>query len=133
MRLRSSEHADELVTTTDAPPAAQHIGATELLLADGAEPAIADLRQKLSMLTPGDDRIDPLIVAAFDPDDPLTGAVRGLRSTVLATEGVSGGPIRSLLLVGAGAETETTIAAANLAVACAQAGRRTLVVEVDGF
>jgi len=80
---------------------------------------------------PGDARIDPLIVTAFDPDDPLAGAVRGLRSTVLATARAEGGPIKSLLLVGAGAATETTIAASNLAVACAQAGRRTLLVDAN--
>ncbi|WP_156680253.1 hypothetical protein [Sphingomonas profundi] len=88
-------------------------------------------QQGFSVLTPGDSRIDPLVVAAFDPDDPLARSARDLRAVVSGARRADGGNVQSIALLGLEATGDTNLLAANLAVACAQAGYRTLLIDAN--
>ncbi|MBB4861097.1 Mrp family chromosome partitioning ATPase [Novosphingobium chloroacetimidivorans] len=88
-----------------------------------------DQQQGFSVLSDGDDRVDRLVVTAFDPEDRLARTARNLRSTVTAAVRHDGQPIRSLALVGCDTAAELPIMAANLAVACAQTGLSTLLID----
>jgi protein-tyrosine kinase len=83
------------------------------------------------VLVEGDGRINPLVVAAFVPDDPLARSARQLRAIISGARLSQGRQVRSVALVGLDAAAETSILAANLGVACAQAGRRTLLVDTN--
>ncbi|WP_126174436.1 hypothetical protein [Altericroceibacterium xinjiangense] len=88
-------------------------------------------QQGFSVLSDGDDRIDPLVVTAFDPDDILARTARNLRGTVTSAIRRDGKPVRSVALIGRDTEAELPILVANLAVACAQTGLPTLLVDAD--
>lgn len=88
-------------------------------------------QQGFSVLSPGDDRVDQLVVAAFDPEDVLARSVRALRGTVTAAMREDDQPVRSIALLGRDAAAELPILAANLAVACAQTGVPTLLVDAN--
>ncbi len=88
-------------------------------------------QQGYSVLAEDDQRIDPLVVAAFHPDDALAEAARDLRSVIASAKRIDGNPVQSVALLGQAAATETSIVAANLAVVCAQAGYRTLLVDAN--
>lgn len=88
-------------------------------------------QQGFSVLSDGDNRVDPLVVTAFDPEDPLAKSARNLRGTVTAAMRPDGQRVRSVALVGRDAAAELPILAANLAVACAQTGVPTLLVDAD--
>lgn len=81
------------------------------------------------LLEPGDRRVDPLVVAAFDAEDPITQAARQLRGHLVAAHREDGGPVRMVAIAGVDAHAEAAALAANLAVVCAQAGYRTLLVD----
>lgn len=82
-----------------------------------------------SVLRADDARIDPLVVTAFDPLAPLARTARNLRATLTAATRADGGPVRTVALIGLGTAGEVPVLAANLAVACAQAGAATLLVD----
>lgn len=88
-------------------------------------------QQNFHVLRPGDPRVDPLVVAAFQPTDPLSQAVRELRGSVSAARRTDGVPVRSVSLIGIEASVEATLLSANLGVAFAQAGYRTLLVDTN--
>lgn len=91
----------------------------------------AERQQNFHVLSPDDDRVDPLVVAAFYPTDPLAQAARRLRSTISATSRADGEPLRLVMLLSVDTRAEAALVAANLAVACAQTGYRTLLVDAN--
>src|SRR5207344_3027729 len=66
-----------------------------------------------------------------DPQSVAADAYRNLRASLLGAPGPKGGPIRTLLVTSARAGEGKTTTALNLAAACARAGERTLLVDVD--
>lgn len=88
-------------------------------------------QQGFSILADGDARVDPLVVTAFDPNDPLALTARSLRAMVTAAVRSDGGAVHSIALVGLNTGAETPLVAANLAVACAQTGYTTLLIDAD--
>ena len=88
-------------------------------------------QQGFSVLKDDDARVDPLVISAFDPDDVLARIARNLRSTVTAALRRDGQSVRSVALIGRDAEVELPVLAANLAVACAQTGMSTLLVDAN--
>jgi protein-tyrosine kinase len=88
-------------------------------------------QQGFSVLDDGDSRLDPLIVTAFDPGDVLARIARNLRSTLTAAVRPNGQPVRSVALIGQDTSAELPILVANLAVACAQTGSPTLLVDAN--
>ncbi len=88
-------------------------------------------QQGFSVLEDGDQRLDPLVVTAFDPRDPLTSIARNLRATLTAALRPDGRPVRSVAFIGSDTDAELPVMVANLAVACAQTGAPTLLVDAD--
>lgn len=88
-------------------------------------------QQGFSVLRDDDDRVDPLVITAFDPDDDLSRLARNLRGILTAAVGSDGRPLRSIALIGRDTAAELPILVANLAVACAQASVPTLLVDAD--
>lgn len=88
-------------------------------------------QQNFHVLSPDDDRVDKLVVAAFYPTDPLAQAARRLRSIISATVKPDGEPMRLLMLLAVDTRAEAALVASNLAVACAQTGYRTLLVDAN--
>ena len=78
-----------------------------------------------------DERVNALVVAAFDLDDPLAQSVRSLRGTITALRLGNGQPIRTLAMLSVGAPTEASVIAANLATVFAQADYATLLVDAN--
>ncbi|MEW9855649.1 CpsD/CapB family tyrosine-protein kinase [Novosphingobium sp. M1R2S20] len=88
-------------------------------------------QQGFSVLSGEDNRVDPVVVTAFDPEDVLARTARHLRSTVTAAKRHNGQPVRSVALIGRDTAAELPILAANLSVACAQTGVTTLLIDAD--
>ena len=88
-------------------------------------------QQGFSVLAREDERIDPLVVCAFDPLDPLARTARKLRATLTAATRADGTAMHTVALIGLGLTVEGAVVAANVAVACAQAGTPTLLVDAD--
>lgn len=88
-------------------------------------------QQNFHVLSPDDDRVDPMVVAAFYPTDPFAQAARRLRSTISATSRPDGEPLHLLMLLAVDTRAEAALLAANLAVAFAQTGYRTLLVDAN--
>ena len=78
--------------------------------------------------------LSPLLITAFDPDDPVSQEVRRLRGEISRSVVTQGRAAKSIALVGFGTDAERSVIAANLAVSFAQAGYRTLLVDavLDG-
>ncbi len=85
----------------------------------------------LTVLDQGDDRVDPLVTAAFDLEDTLAQSVRSLRGAITALRLGDGRPVRTLAILSVEAATEATIIAANLGVVFAQARYQTLLVDAN--
>lgn len=106
--------------------------AVELGMAtDGEVQRAVEEQQGFSVLSAGDERVDPLVVAAFRPADPFALAARDLRSVIVNAKRPDGGAVRSVALIGIDPAVTTAIVAANLAVVCTQAGFRTLLVDTN--
>lgn len=88
-------------------------------------------QQGFSVLNDDDDRVDPLVIAAFDPEDVLSRLARNLRGILTAAVGSDGRQLRSIALIGRDTAAELPVLVANLAVACAQAGVPTLLIDAD--
>lgn len=119
MRLRSTAGANPQLLTT-AHPAAR----------PGGE---ASGEGNLSLLDPGDARIDPLVTAAFDAGDPYTAKVRKVRAKLLAAAREAGGmPGRfRLAVLSLHGGDEAPILAANLGTVLAQMDGPTLLIDAD--
>jgi Mrp family chromosome partitioning ATPase len=119
MRLRSTAGANPLLAETAFHPA-------------GGDPD-APSQGGLALLDAGNTRIDPLVTAAFDADDPYVAKVRKVRAKLLATAreaNGAGGRLRLALLSLQGGD-EGSILAANLAVVMAQMDGPTILVDGD--
>jgi protein-tyrosine kinase len=90
-----------------------------------------DRQQRASLLSDEDQSLDPLIVTAFSSAAPLARQARSLRASLSVARRPDGSVPRTLVVLSAGAEAETAVLAANLAVASAQAGYRTLLVDAN--
>jgi non-specific protein-tyrosine kinase len=77
----------------------------------------------------GDNARTAALIAATDPRSPAAEAFRALRTSIRMA-GVDG-PVRSLMVTSAGPGEGKTFVAGNLAVAFAQEGKRTLLVDLD--
>ncbi len=84
-----------------------------------------------SLLSPGDPRIDPLVVSAFDPADPYAAKVRAIRARMRRAAGSADGAALRFAILSVDAGDEAAILAANLAVAMAQMDGQTMLVDVD--
>ena len=87
----------------------------------------------LTLLAPGDARVDPLVTAAFDPADPYVAKVRKVRAKLLATAHEAGaidGKLRLAVLSVQGGD-EAAILAANLGVVLAQMDGSAVLVDAD--
>lgn len=94
-----------------------------------AERAAAERQRHARLLEEGDRRVDPLVVAAFTADDPLAEAARSLRGHIVAARTAEDRAVRTVGFAGIDAHGEIAAVAANTAVAFAQAGYRTLLVD----
>lgn len=101
------------------------------LIDETAVARAVERQQNFHVLSPDDERVDKLVVAAFYPTDPLAQAARRLRSVISATTRADGEPLRLLMLLAVNTRAEAALVAANLAVACAQTGYRTLLVDAN--
>lgn len=103
------------------------------LFAEAAGDTEAPARTGLGLLGAGDERIDPLVVAAFDADDPYVAKVRKIRAKLLATAREArgaDGKLRLAVLSLQGGD-EASILAANLATVIAQMDGPTILVDAD--
>lgn len=88
-------------------------------------------QQGFFVLGDDDERVDPLVVTAFDPDDILSRLARNLRGVLTAAIDRDGKQLRSVALIGRDTAAELPVLVANLAVACAQTGIITLLVDAN--
>ena len=109
-----------------------HEAAVELGILDAEAARLLEaLQGGFALLPAGDQRIDPLVVAAFDPASPYAAKIRTIRAKMRAAA-KSGDPSAlrfAVLSVEAG--DEAAIMAANLAVVLAQMDGQTMLVDVD--
>ncbi|TGX50430.1 tyrosine-protein kinase family protein [Sphingomonas gei] len=113
MRLRSTAGANPLFAESGSAEASSRIG--------------------LGLLAAGDERVDPLVTAAFDADHPYVAKVRKVRAKLLATAREARGAegrLRLALLSLQGGD-EASILAANLATVIAQMDGPTILVDAD--
>ncbi|MDX3908904.1 MAG: hypothetical protein QHC67_03705 [Sphingobium sp.] len=118
MRLKSSEST---VRIHDVPLAHDARFDEEEGRGEGASSSEVDLLLEL----------DPHLVAALSPDDPLAQAARNLRAMISAARLENGERPKVVVLLGADADAETALLSANVAIASAQSGWRTLLVDTD--
>jgi protein-tyrosine kinase len=88
-------------------------------------------QQNFTVLAHGDARVHPLVSIAFEPESELARSVRTLRGAITAFRTTNGQPLKYLGILCVDAPSEASLIAANLAVACAQAGRNTLLVDAN--
>lgn len=98
-----------------------------------ADPMVAERNQPHSfqVLDPDDDRLDPLLVAAFTPEHPVARTVRDLRAMISAARTRDENPPKTIVVLGVDASAEAAVLIGNLAIASAQAGCRTLLVDAN--
>lgn len=81
-------------------------------------------------LAPGDGRVDPMLVAAFDLNHAYVNNIRTLRSKILQQQPVrSDSGIRACALVGLDCDEEISVLAANLAIVMVRMGTPTLLID----
>jgi Mrp family chromosome partitioning ATPase len=95
------------------------------------------LRQALARYTEAGTLVDPdatgisrAVVAAYDPDNPLTIKLRELRSSLLTMLDLDHEPLSVVVLAGCGTDNTAGVAA-NLATLFAQLGRRGMIVDAN--
>lgn len=109
-----------------------HEAAVELGILDAEAARLLEaLQGGFALLPAGDQRIDPLVVAAFDPASPYAAKVRTIRAKMRAA--AKGGDPSALRLAVLSVEAgdEAAIMAANLAVVLAQMDGQTMLIDVD--
>ncbi|MDV3455701.1 capsular biosynthesis protein [Sphingomonas sp. HF-S4] len=110
-------------------------GANPLLAEAAFHPADPETQGQggLALLAPGDERVDPLVTAAFDADHPYVAKVRKVRAKLLAkareAKGADGRLRLAILSLQGG--DEASILAANLAAVMAQMDGPTILVDGD--
>lgn len=109
------------------PEAAVELG----LLDSDAAGVLAALAGGFSLLPAGDERIDPLVVSAFDPASPYAAKIRTVRARMRAAAKAGDSAALRLAVLSIDAGDEAAIMAANLAVVFAQMDGQTMLVDVD--
>jgi chain length determinant protein tyrosine kinase EpsG len=105
--------------------------AVELGFATEADIQTALARQfSFDIFKPGDPRIDPQVIAAFEPEHHTSLLIRSLRSQILLRWPADAAG-QSFALTSAARGEGRSFLAANLAVVFAQLGARTLLVDAD--
>ncbi|MEG3166319.1 hypothetical protein U1701_17155 [Sphingomonas sp. PB2P19] len=99
------------------------------LISDMELRSAIEQQQKFFVLPEDSDTVDPLVVAAFNPNDPLSLEVRRLRREITRRATESDRRILTLALLAFDANSERSLIVANLGVTFAQAGYRTLMVD----
>ncbi|WP_340266664.1 P-loop NTPase family protein [Sphingobium mellinum] len=106
--------------------------AVELGLLDSdAAGVLATLAGGFSLLPADDDRMDPLVVAAFDPADPYAAKIRMVRARMRAAAKAGDAAALRLAVLSVDAGEEAAVMAANLAVVFAQMDGQTMLIDVD--
>ena len=109
-----------------------HEAAVELGILDSEDAGLlAALAGGFSLLPLDDQRIDPLVVAAFDPASPYAAKVRTIRARMRAAAKAGDPSALRLAVLAVDAGDEAAIMAANLAVVMAQMDGQTMLVDVD--
>jgi len=101
-----------------------------LVTAEQVRRAIEE-QQGFSVLNQDDQRIDPLIVTAFDPEDILARTARNIRGLITSATCQDGKQVRTIGLIGLNTAAELPVLAGNIAVACAQTGAPTLLIDAE--
>lgn len=109
------------------PEAAVELG----LLDSDAAGLLAALAGGFSLLPAGDDRMDPRVVAAFDPANAYPAKIRAVRARMRAAAAAGDSSALRLAVLSIDAGDEAAIMAANLAVVFAQMDGQTMLVDVD--
>ena len=109
------------------PDAAVDLG----MLDSEAAGLLAALAGGFSLLPAGDERIDPLVVAAFDPASPYAAKIRTVRAKMRAAAKAGDPSALRMAVLSIDAGDEAAIMAANLAVVLAQMDGQTMLIDVD--
>ena len=88
------------------------------------------LPQAGALVDPDTTGISRAVVAAYDPDNPLTIKLRELRSSLLTMLDLDHEPLSVVVLAGCGTDNTAGVAA-NLATLFAQLGRRGMIVDAN--
>lgn len=80
-------------------------------------------------VTINDRRVPTTLTALLDPMSPIVEMYRHLRTNIQF--GLSGKPLRTLVVTSSNMEEGKSVTSANLAIVMAQAGRRTLLIDAD--
>lgn len=130
-----------LLTETEAARVDAHAREADLGFADAAvdlhlfDGDMAGLLNAMGggfpLLLSGDERIDPLVVTAFDPADAYAAKVRAIRAKMRATAGNQDRTMPRMAILSVDTGDEAAILAANLAVVMAQMDGPTIIVDVD--
>lgn len=109
-----------------------HEAAVELEMLDSeAAGLLAALAGGFSLLPVGDKRIDPLVIAAFDPASPYAARIRTVRAKLKSAAKAGDPSSLRLAVLSVDAGDEAAIMAANLAVVLAQMDGPTMLIDVD--
>jgi protein-tyrosine kinase len=85
------------------------------------------------VLQRGRSAVSQEVIAAYAPQHPLSADVRRLRTRLDTARRAAGSPppFKAIAVISPAAADGKTFLAANLAVCCAQSGRRTLLIDAD--
>lgn len=109
-----------------------HEAAVELGILDAEAARLLEaLQGGISLLPTGDERIDPLVVGAFDPASPYATKVRTIRAKMRGAAKNGDASALRLAVLSIEAGDEAAVMAANLGVVLAQMDGQTLLVDVD--
>lgn len=121
--LLTSEQAEEALKWTERRKESSTLGVIETALRRTSGQLVAKWRSDESELTPS-----PQLLFAHDPFNVRSEKIRGLRTQLLLLNNRS---TLTLAVVGSGRAEGRSLLAAELALAFAQLGRRTLLVDAD--
>lgn len=107
--------------------AARHLG----LVDDTAVAAAVAQQFRFDVLRPGDPRVAPSVLAAFEPEHPTVQRMRALRSQLHLRWPEDETLGRAFTIVSPSAGEGKSFIASNLAVVFAQLGARTLLIDAD--
>jgi Mrp family chromosome partitioning ATPase len=111
---------------------ALHDAAVDLGLLNADEAGIlAALQGGFTLLQESDERVDPLVVTAFDPANPYAAKMRTIRAKMRAAAKDADPASLRMAVLAIDAGDEAAIMAANLAVVLAQMDGQTMLIDVD--
>ena len=111
---------------------ALHDAAVDLNLLNADEAGVlAAMQGGFALLQESDQRIDPMVVTAFDPANPYAAKMRTIRAKMRAVAKDADPASLRLAVLSVEAGDEAAIMAANLAVVMAQMDGQTMLIDVD--